>query len=266
MKNAKKLPVNYSVKNIINSILKDNRKANRYSLAQKQKLYHKSLKYIDAYPGLKKILSVNHIHNYPIQGAHFFARLGVFPSELVIIDQRIKDMCTLPYWTVYKDNKGVTHRKFGKCPGYGWLPGCPPNSPNVEAVQKVLDVSDLFIVLQTKLQNERGDTHWKFNVLHRLAYDIEQVLGKNSITGKFGSGPCNACKAQNCVYNKPCSSPKLETVSLESMGVCVDRLCSDLAALTGQASWKMTWLKHFGFPQQIPKKWKYVEALSIKVL
>ena len=136
----------------------------------------------------------------------------------------------------------------------------------MEAVQKVLDGSDLFIVLQTKLQNERGDTHWKFNVLHRLAYDIKQVLGKNSITGKFGSGPCNACKTQNCVYNKPCSSPKLGTVSLEAMGVCVDRLCSDLAALTDQASWKMTWLKHFGFPQQTPKKWKYVEALSIKVL
>ena len=40
---------------------------------------------------------------------------------------------------------------------------------------------------------------------------------------------------------------------------------SDLAMLTGIKSWQLTWLKHFGLPQQRPKQWKYVEAISIKL-
>jgi hypothetical protein len=47
------------------------------------------------------------------------------------------------------------------------------------------------------------------------------------------------------------------------MGICVDRLCSDLALLTANKAWKLTWLRHFGLPQQRPKKWKYVEAISL---
>ena len=262
---SKKIPVNYSVKNIIYSILEDNPKARKYSDAKKKKLYNNCLNYLNKCPELKKILSIAHIRKYPVKGVNFFARIGVIPPELVIVDERIKNMCTLPYWTLYNDKKGNIYRGFGKCPGHGWLPSCPPNSPSVEKVQKILDQSDFFIVLQTKLLSERGDTMWKFTVLHRLAHEIEKVLGKKSVTGKYGSGPCTACKSQNCIYNKPCKSPELKTISLESMGICVERLCTDLALLTGQNAWKITWLKHFGLPQQTPKKWKYVEAISVKM-
>jgi predicted metal-binding protein len=174
-------------------------------------------------------------------------------------------MCTLPYWTIYRDKKGSAFRRFDKCPGYGWLPGCPPNSASVEKVQKILDRSDLFIVLQTRLQSERWDTGWKFAVLHKLANDIENLLGKNSVTGKYGSGPCTACKAQYCLSNRPCKSPRLKTASLEAMGICVEMLCNDLALLSNQNAWKIKWLKHFGLPKQTPKKWKYVVAISVKL-
>ncbi|MEI6127881.1 MAG: DUF2284 domain-containing protein, partial [Pseudomonadota bacterium] len=112
---------------------------------------------------------------------------------------------------------------------------------------------------------ERWEVGWKFAVLHRLARDIENIFGKSAVTGTFGSGPCSACAAQYCLHHQPCKTPELKTISLESMGICVDRLCTDLALLTGNNSWKLTWLRHFGFPQQTPKKWKYVEAISLKI-
>ena len=102
-------------------------------------------------------------------------------------------------------------------------------------------------------------------MLHRLAHEIEKILGKGSLVGKFGSGPCTACSTQPCFIGKPCKSPKLKTAALESMGISVESICSDLALLTGQQAWKLKWLKHFGFPQQSPKKWKYVEALAVKL-
>jgi len=60
-------------------------------------------------------------------------------------------------------------------------------------------------------------------------------------------------------------APKMKTISLESMGICVDRICSDLALLTGTPRWRLTWLKHFGLPQQTPEQWKYVVALAVRL-
>ena len=216
-------------------------------------------------PEVKRLLNPSHIKSYRIEGADLFARIGILPPELVIADERFKNMCCMPYWTVYKGAAGGTYKRFDRCPGYGWLPGCPPQSPPVETVQAVLERADLFIVLQTKLLSERWKVGWKFAVLHRLVHDIEAALGKGAVIERYGSGPCNACTSQHCLHSQPCASPKLKTISLESMGICVDRLCSDLALLTGDPRWRLTWLKHFGLPQQTPEKWKYVEALAVKL-
>jgi len=112
---------------------------------------------------------------------------------------------------------------------------------------------------------ERWGVNWKFAVLHRLAGEIESLLGTGAVLERYGSGPCNACPAQPCLHSEPCRTQELKTISLESMGICVDRLCSDLALLTGDPRWRISWLKHFGLPQQTPKKWKYVEAIAVKL-
>lgn len=265
MNGKKRIPVNYSIRNIIHCILNDSRGRRQPSQKRKKSLYDAALQRINQQPVLAKLLSIAHLHKYPIEGARYFARIGVLPPELVIVDERFRNMCTLPYWTLYRDTKGAAYQRFDRCPGYGWLPGCPPNSPSVENVQKILDRSTHFIVLQTKLLQKRWGVGWKFDVLHRLAKEIESVGGQATVTGEFGSGPCSACKAQRCLYNDQCRSPELKTASLESMGICVDRLCSDLALLTGNRAWNLTWLRHFGFPQQKPQKWKYVEAISLKL-
>ena len=259
------LPVNYSIRNIIDSILSDNPRARKYSISKKKSNYSKLIQKINKLPELLAFLAPSHIQAYPIEGAERFARIGVLPPELVIVDERFKRMCCLPFWTVYKGSDGAVHKRFDRCAGYGWLPGCPPKSVEVTEVQKKLNEADLFIVLQTKLMAERWGVTWKFDVLRRLAREIEISLGAGSVIERYGSGPCTACAAQHCLHQQPCSSPKLKTVSLESMGICVDRICSDLALLSANSRWKINWLKHFGLPQQNPKKWKYVEALAVKL-
>lgn len=261
-----RLPQNYSIKNVVDSILQDNKKARSFTLTRKKQFYKNSLKLLENCSALKELISLSRIRGYPYEGAKNFARIGILSSEMVIVDQRIKDMCQMPYWIFRPDTGGNQVKTFGRCPGYGNLPGCPPNTISVEDVEAKLNKATLFIVLQTKLTSRRGDlATWKFHVLNRLKRDIEKVLGKGSVVEKYGSGPCAACPAISCMQGKSCETPKLKTISLESMGICVDRLCEDLADLTGQKAWKIKWMKHFGFPQQKPKSWKYVEALAVKL-
>lgn len=262
---TRRLPVNYSVKNIIASILSDIPAARRYAYEKKRRLYLTCLQSLDRYPDLKSLLTVPHICAYPFDGSTFFARVGVLPPNIVIVDERFQNLCCLPYWTVYSDGKGHAYRRFDRCPGYGRLPGCPPNAPPVEKVRKLLDRSTHFIVLQTKRLQERWQVKWKFDVLYRLGREIDEVCGKGTVTAGFGSGPCAACSAQYCLYGSPCRTPALRTASLEACGICVAQLCDDLALLTGDHAWKLTWLRHFGLPQQQPKTWKYVEAIAIRL-
>jgi predicted metal-binding protein len=259
------LPINYSIRNIIDCILSDNPRAKKYSKSKKTCIYNVLINKTSKIPELERLCRPSSIKAYKIAGAGLFARVGMLPPELVVVDDRFKNMCCMPYWTVYKGADGAAYKRFDRCPGYGWLPGCPPQSPPVDAVQAVLDKADLFIVLQTRLLAARWQVDWKFAVLHRLAREIEAVLGKGTVIERYGSGPCNACTQQHCLHSAPCEAPELKTISLESMGICVDRLCSDLALLTGDPRWRLTWLKHFGLPQQTPEKWKYVEALAVKL-
>ena len=54
--------------------------------------------------------------------------------------------------------------------------------------------------------------------------------------------------------------------ALEGMGVCVDQLCKDLVLLTGDESWKITWIKGFGTPEQKNlKRMKGTMGLAIKL-
>ncbi len=259
------LPINYSIKNIVGCILADNRAAKRYTSSAKKKRYGNVIKNIQSRCALKSVLSISHIKKYPVDGVHYFARIGVLPPELVIVDKRIQDMCALPFWTIYRSGRGPSYRHFGPCPGYDRLPGCPPNAPPTEKTQTMLDSSDALVVLQTKLLDERWNDQWKFAVLHRLASDLAEALGPSAITGVYGSGPCSACTQQHCRYNSPCRHPERQTISLEARGICVERMCDDLSLVTGNKAWKISWLKHFGFAQQSPKTWKYVVAVSIKL-
>ncbi|MCX8044527.1 MAG: DUF2284 domain-containing protein [Desulfobacterota bacterium] len=261
----KRLPVNYVIKHIIDSIIQDIPAAHRHTEDQKRRLYEASLQVFDRYPRLKQVATVSHIHNYPIEGGRFFTRVGVLPTQLVIADERFQNLCCMPYWTVYNGGKGQVYRRFDRCPGYGRLPGCPPQAITTAEVQRLLHRSTHILVLQTTLLQERWNVKWKFDVLYALAADIEEVCGKESVISVFGSGPCSACSEQYCLHHRPCKAPHRRTISLEAAGICVDRMCSDLAVLTGNNAWKLSWIRHFGLPEQRPKFWKYVEAIVLRL-
>jgi predicted metal-binding protein len=261
---AKKIPAHYSIENIVRSIAEDNPRGKAHTPRKKRALYEKGLQLLEKSSSLKEILSLSHIRSYAIDGSENFARIGMLPTSLVIVDQRIKDMCALPHWTYIEGKDGNPVKFFGKCPGYDFLPGCPPRSIPIKEVEEKLGRADLFIVLQTRQLAELG-ADWKFRTLRKLAKDIERALGKGTVVEKYGSGPCYACEKRSCLQGEECASPKKKMCALESMGISVDGLCGDLAQLTGQKSWNLTWVKDYGTSNQTPKTWKYVMALSVKI-
>jgi hypothetical protein len=52
---------------------------------------------------------------------------------------------------------------------------------------------------------------------------------------------------------------------MESMGFPVGHLCRDMALMTGDDSWPLTWIKRWGLETQWPKAWKVHFGIAIKL-
>ncbi len=111
----KKYLSNYSIENIAQSIARDSEAGKRYTEADKRELYHERLLFVEvAYPCCQ-ILTLDHIRSSDISWAKRIARMAVIPPEIVVVDSRIQDMCSLPFWTYYGSGEG----SFGRCAGVG---------------------------------------------------------------------------------------------------------------------------------------------------
>jgi len=259
----KRYITNYSIENIAQSIVRDNPTGKRYSQEDKKQLYNEHLQLLERFPQLNEIICLEHIHTYDIPWAKKIARVSIVPPQIIVADSRIQDMCYLPFWTFYGSGEG----SFGRCAGVGAFSCCPPFNLKAEKVQTLLDKTDIFLVLQSNPASmfSSGDPGGQFRVLNRLTDDINSLLGKGTVVQKFGGGPCFACSPEVCEGGGKCKFPKLKVPSLEGMGICVDQLCKDLAFLTGDERWKITWIKGFGTPDQRPKKMKGTGGLAIKL-
>lgn len=259
----RKYAIHYSIENIAQSIVRDHTTGKRYCEADKKQLHDEKGQLLERFPELKEIICLEHLHAYDIAWAKRIARLSIVPPQIVVVDSRIQDMCYLPYWTFYGSGEG----SFGRCAGVGAFSCCPPFNPKAEKVQALLDESDLFLVLQSKLSStfSSGDPGGQFCALNRLADEINLLLGKGAVVQKFGGGPCFACYPDVCEGGGKCKAPELKIPPLEGMGICVDQLCKDLALLTGDKKWRITWIKRFGTPDQKPKKMKGTAGLAIKL-
>ncbi|RMF94626.1 MAG: hypothetical protein D6734_07265 [Candidatus Schekmanbacteria bacterium] len=258
--------INYSIDNIERSIVADSEVGNMYSPTQKKKLYKEKQKLLNNFTELKKIIDIKHIHQYPIEGVRNFARIAAIPPEIVISDDRIKDMCQNQLWTSFvsqKTNKRI--KRFTRCPGLETRSSCPYFTPPARKVRQLLNKADIFVVLQSKLFNEFGFVQWQFKTINRLREEIESILGKKSIIQQFGAGPCQACYPHHCLEHGKCRMPERQTPALEAMGIPVGQLCRDTAYLTGNKAWEIKWIKHFGLPNMTPKKWKVVFGLAVKL-
>ena len=258
-----KLETNYSIENIAQSIVRDNPIGRKYSPEQKQQLYAQKCKLLDGHPELKKLLSLDHLHSYPIAMTKKIVRLEIVPPEIVVVDSRIQDMCYLPYWIFYGSGDG----SFGRCSGVGAFSCCPPFNLKAEQVQALMDSADIFIVLQSRpaMSLSSADPGAQFRMLNRLADEINTTMGRNAVVQKFAGGPCFACFPESCLCEGKCRAPDLKIPSLEGMGICVDQLCKDLAFLSGDAEWKISWIKGFSAPTQTPKKSKATVGMAIRL-
>ena len=211
---------------------------------------------------LKQVLSIEHIRKYPIPFAKRAARIGIIPPELVVVDSRIQDMCSLPFWTYYGSGEG----SFSRCGGVGTFSCCPPFSLKAEKVQALIDRADIFVVLQTRAAvNVGNDPGAQFRMINRLVDEVNACLGRKAVIQKFAGGPCFACYPESCLCEGQCRAPELKVPSLEGMGICVDQLCKDMALLTGDEKWKVNWIKGFGADTQTPKVWKATVGLAIQL-
>lgn len=254
---------NYSIENIAQSIVRDNPTGKKYSQEDKKNLYQERLRLLEDFPKLKEIISLTHIYKYGNSWAKKVARLGILPPEIIVVDSRIQDMCYLPFWTYYGSGEG----SFSRCAGVNSFSCCPPFNPKAEKVQAKLDKANIFLTLQTKpaYMFGTGSPGELFQTLNRLTDETNSLLGKGTVIQKFGGGPCFACYPEICEGEGKCKAPHLKIPALEGMGVCVDQLCKDLAFLTEDKSWEITWIKGFGTPEQKPKRMKATVGLAMKL-
>jgi predicted metal-binding protein len=255
---------NYSIENIAQSIVRDNPIGKKFTLEDKKRLYEERLTLLDEFPQLKAILSLNHIHSFPMPRAKMIAHSAIVPPEIIVVDSRIQDMCSLPFWTYYGSGEG----SFGRCSGVGAFSCCPPFTPPAQKVRELLDEADIFVALQFKptvIGSGRGDPGEQFRIINLFTDEINSLLRDGAVVQKFGGGPCFACYPDMCLGEGKCQAPLLKVPSLEGMGICVDQLCKDIAFLTGDDTWKITWIKGFGTENQTPKKAKGNIGLAIKV-
>ena len=254
---------NYSIENIAQSIVRDNPTGKKYSQEDKKNLYQERLRLLEGFPKLKEIISLLHINKYGISWSKKVTSLAVLPPEIIVVDSRIQDMCYLPFWTYYGSGEG----SFSRCAGVDSFSCCPPFNPKVEKVQAKLDKANIFLALQTRRSSifGGGDPGALFQTLNRLTEEINSLMGKGAVVQKFGGGPCFACYPEVCEGGGKCNAPHLKIPSLEGMGICVDQLCKDLAFLTEDERWQITWIKGFGTPEQRPKRMKATVGLAIKL-
>jgi len=254
---------NYSIENIAQSIVRDSEVGKKYNNEDKRNLYKQGLTLLENFPKLQEITCLEHLRKYDNPWVTKLARLAVIPPQIIVVDSRIQDMCSLPFWTYYGSGEG----SFGRCAGVGNFSGCPPFNHKAEKVQEMLNKADIFLVLQTKLDTMHGtaDPSGQFRALNRLTDEINSLMGKGTVVQKFAGGPCFACFPEVCEGGGKCGAPHLKIPSLEGMGICVDQLCKDAALLTGDESWGIRWIKGFGTTDQKPKKMKGTVGLAISL-
>jgi hypothetical protein len=258
--------INYSIDNIERSIAADNPISKKYTVKQKKNLYQQKLKMLDNYPELKKIINIKYIHDYPIEGIENWGRIGIIPPEFIISDDRIKDMCRYQLWTNFVSR--TTNKRewrFTRCPGIETASACPYFTPPAKKVRELFGKSDIFIIMQTKLFTDYGGVQWEFKTITRFREDVQKALGKRAVMQTFGAGPCQICYPKGCLENGKCRHKKLQVPSLEAMGIPVGQLCRDMALLTGDKSWELKWIKHWGLPTMTLKKWKVNFGLAVKL-
>ncbi len=258
--------INYSIDNIERCIASDTDIYRTYTDEHKKALLVKKLAILDKYPLLKKMIDINYIYSYPFENVQNWGKIGIMPPEVVISDERIKDMCRYQFWTNFISRKTNQREwRFTRCPGIEKASACPYFSPPAQKVRELLDSSDIFIFAQTKPFADYGGVQWQYKVITQYCEDLEKILGEKAVVQRFGAGPCQICHPEGCLDNGDCRNPDKQVPALESMGIPVGQLCRDMSLLTGDKEWELTWIRRWGLETQFPKVWKVHFGVAVKL-
>ena len=256
----------YNVEVIHDCIVRDTEIYRKFnSKPKKLALFREKKRLLDKHPEIKKMINADFIASLDSQRGQFVGRVAWLPSELVITDQRIREMCgnLLTYSDQIAEKTGM---RFGPCPGYNFLSGCPSFSPKSKETRAKLDSADIFIAMQSKYFFEKaGIPGWHHVLMLKFKKEVEKISGKGAVTAAFGAGPCQLCHPNPCLGKGECRIPEHHLFALESVGVPVGQLCNDIAMLTGNEDWKIRWIKYFGTPKQTPKRWKLTCGMAVKL-
>ncbi len=145
----------------------------------------------------------------------FTLRAGMLPPGQVVLDERIKELCKLPYRTP----KGM----IDECPGITrGFTGCPPYAPAVEATKELLSASRSILALQfagNENSAPQGDVH---SLLARVTVALKDKGYR--IVETYASGPCRVCP-KGCGDSPECRLPERRFFALEACGIWVNSIC-----------------------------------------
>ena len=232
---------------------------------KKLTLYRKRKKLLDKHPEVKTMIDPKFVSSLNPKRGTYVDKVAWMPPELIITDQRIREMCRnlFAYPKVYVKKTGL---RFGSCPGFEKLSACPMFSPSPEEARAKLDKGDIFIALQSKNFIEGPEIPgWQDFLIRKLKKEIELVKGEGSVTATFGAGPCQVCHPNPCLGGGDCRIPEERLFALESVGIPVGQLCKDMALFTGNDDWRIRWIKYTGTPRQKPKRWKTTGGLAVRL-
>ena len=263
---AEQPKVAYSVEVIHDCIVRDTPLYNKFRSQEKKRvLYRKKKKLLEECQPVVSMIDSGFVRSLDPERGRFLGKVGWMPSELIIVDQRIREMCRNLFF--YPDELvKKTGLRFGPCPGFDKLSACPQFSPVPEETRARLDAADIFIALQSRsFLTGPAIPGWQDVLIRKLKKEIERVNGKGSVTAAFGAGPCRVCYPQPCLGGGKCRVPKERLYALESAGIPVGQLCKDMAFFTGNDGWKIKWIKFTGTPRQTPKRWKTTGGLAVRL-
>ncbi|MDX1779420.1 MAG: hypothetical protein R3339_11120, partial [Thermodesulfobacteriota bacterium] len=142
--------VAYSVEVIHDCIVRDTPLYNKFRSQEKKRvLYRKKKRLLETCQPVASMIDSSFVRSLDPERGKFLGKVGWMPSELIIVDQRIREMCRNLFF--YPDEYvKKTGLRFGPGPGFGKLSACPLFSPDPEKTRAKLDAADIFIALQSR--------------------------------------------------------------------------------------------------------------------
>jgi len=186
----------------------------------------------------------------------FTLRAGMMPPGSAVIDERIMDLCRLPYRT--------TDGVISSCPGilYNWK-GCPPHSHPISETIALLKRAVSFLIVQFEGSQGYGRQREVHPFIARTSAKLRE-LGY-SILETYASGPCRVCP-NGCGDGPECRQPTRRLFALEACGFWVNSLCRAAAEfpVLGPPLREVRWIKDWGLPTQDTQSVRFVTGILLE--